>query len=568
MLNSWSALPLSWFGRIVTIRMTYLPKLLYYFRVLPVHVPPHIIRIQQRKIMQFIWGSTRPRINKRVLYARRVDGGLSVPNLQAYYTVAAIAPLSHLHEKQQMPLWGFVDLVDAHPIPLASIPWLPKAHCPTNIGPCLAHSLKLWDSIKYSANLISPHLPLLHLLHCPLFPPGRDNPMQFKWWSENGFVDIHSMFTPTKIIPFAALRSSHDIPLREHYSYMQIRHFLQQLIKSQPSPYTLTPFESLCRSRPQSSGLISLIYAAIIGSKKPPLRPYHLQWEAELGKKLDPEDWQAMTAALSKCSKNVLHLENAYKILYRWYYTPARLASFIPSYSPLCFRGCTQEGTMAHIWWRCPKVCRLWVRIYALLRNLFNTNIRRDPYEALLGKPIIELLRPERQLASHIFTATKLTRAKDWKTPVLSFEAVKNRVNDIMINEKLTAVLSDTHDKFLRTWQPWVSHVHPSRFDPVLLSLWDASVLQPRGPPSPLSLSTLFFFSLLCYTIFFPLSLAFPLLNLPSYILSRDFSDLQTNLCQVGQLMSNRSKDMKNCYPAPYGLFHIKTLNIHSLPNL
>lgn len=177
-----------------------------------------------------------------------------------------------------------------------------------------------------------------------------------------------------------------------------------------------------------------------------------------------------MTACLSKCSKNVLFLENAYKILYRWYYTPARPASFIPSYSPLCFRGCAQEGTMAHIWWKFPKVCRLWIIIYALLRNLFNTNIRRDPYEALLGKPITELLRPKRQLASHILTATKLTIAKAWKTPALSFEAVKNRVND-MINEKLTAVLSDTHDKFLRTWQPWLSHVHPSRFDSALLSL-------------------------------------------------------------------------------------------------
>lgn len=173
MLTFWSALPLSWFGRIATIRKTYLPKLLYYFRVLPVHVPLHIICIHQRKVMQFIWGSTRPRINKRVMYARRIRGGLSVPNLQAYYTAAAIAPLSHLHEKQQMPLWAVIDLVDSHPIPLASLPWLPKAHRPTNIGPCLAHSLRLWDLIKYSASLISPHLPL-HLLHCLLFPPGRD----------------------------------------------------------------------------------------------------------------------------------------------------------------------------------------------------------------------------------------------------------------------------------------------------------------------------------------------------------------------------------------------------------
>ncbi|CAI9593678.1 unnamed protein product [Staurois parvus] len=51
-----------------------------------------------------------------------------------------------------------------------------------------------------------------------------------------------------------------------------------------------------------------------------------------------------MTQAESKCSRNVIILENAYKSLYRWYYTPARLASFIPTYSPACFRGVPTSG--------------------------------------------------------------------------------------------------------------------------------------------------------------------------------------------------------------------------------
>ena len=158
--------------------------------------------------------------------------------------------------------------------------------------------------------------------------------------------------------------------------------------------------------------LISLIYSAVISTRRPPVRSYHLQWERELGKRLDPEDWQAMTLTLSKCSRNVLILENAYKVLYRWYYTPARLARFIPNYSPLCFRGCPQEGSMAHIWWSCPRACRLWIRVYTLLRNLFQINVKRDPYIALPGKPIMELLRPERQLAQHLFTTTRLTTAR------------------------------------------------------------------------------------------------------------------------------------------------------------
>lgn len=151
---------------------------------------------------------------------------------------------------------------------------------------------------------------------------------------------------------------------------------------------------------------------------------------------------------------------------------------------------------LAHIWWTCLKVCRLWIGVCALLHNLFHTNLKRDPFEALLCKPISELLCPERQLAFHLFTATKLTIARAWKTLVLSFEAIKNHMNDIMVNKKLTAMLSDTHDKFLRVWQPWVAYVKPSRFDAMLLSIRFISGPHPVDSPSFLLFFLLIF--LLC----------------------------------------------------------------------
>lgn len=70
---------------------------------------------------------------------------------------------------------------------------------------------------------------------------------------------------------------------------------------------------------------------------------------------------------------------------------------------------------------------------------------KRNLYEALLCKTIEELLRPERQLALHLFAATKVTIARAWKTPILSFEAVKRQMINIMVSEKLTAILLDTH---------------------------------------------------------------------------------------------------------------------------
>lgn len=176
--------------------MCYLPKWFYFFRVLTVLVPSHILHIHQRKLLQYIWGSTRSWISKQ-MYVQRINGGLSVPNLQDYYTTANIASLFHLHETYQLPLWATIDLVDSDPTPVSSIPWLPPIHRPTTIGPCLAHFLWLWDSVQCSAGLISPYFPLLHLLHCTLFLPGCENLAQFSWWTANGFTDSHfCLFLP------------------------------------------------------------------------------------------------------------------------------------------------------------------------------------------------------------------------------------------------------------------------------------------------------------------------------------------------------------------------------------
>lgn len=44
-------------------------------------------------------------------------------------------------------------------------------------------------------------------------------------------------------------------------------------------------------------------------------------------------------------------------------------------------------------------------------------------------------------------------------------------MNDVMVNEKLMAILSGTHDKFLRVWEPWITYTQPSWFDSRLLSI-------------------------------------------------------------------------------------------------
>lgn len=167
----------------------------------------------------FFWGSNRPRISKHVLYAHSINGGLSVPNLQAYYTAVSIAPLSHLHKTYQLLLYFIV--VDFYPIPNSSLPWLPPIHCDhirTMLGLIFLivglrlNFLQAWSVIISYFTLFTAHY-LLWVVK---------NPTQFFWWTANGFVNIHSLFMPTSMT-CDAVQSSHNLPLWEYY--LQSKHF-------------------------------------------------------------------------------------------------------------------------------------------------------------------------------------------------------------------------------------------------------------------------------------------------------------------------------------------------------
>lgn len=135
LLESWNKTHISWMGRIHALKMTFLPKLLYPFRVLPVLVPPHILRSLQRLLFKFVWGSVRPRLNRHLLYKSKAQGGLGIPNLTYYYKAAQIAPLVQLFAGKAAPLWTYIDVLDADPVPLFSLPWLPPQLRPKPLNP-------------------------------------------------------------------------------------------------------------------------------------------------------------------------------------------------------------------------------------------------------------------------------------------------------------------------------------------------------------------------------------------------------------------------------------------------
>lgn len=80
-LTRWEVLPLSLFGRVETVKMNLLPRLLFLFQSLPIRVPMSIFKMLNKFISQFIWQNKRPRIKLKTLHLPKDKGCLALRNL-------------------------------------------------------------------------------------------------------------------------------------------------------------------------------------------------------------------------------------------------------------------------------------------------------------------------------------------------------------------------------------------------------------------------------------------------------------------------------------------------------
>lgn len=86
----WNHQKLSLMGRIATIKMNVLPRILYLFQTIPVMKKRDHFKNWKKDITDFTWAGRKPSIKYKILCNARERRGLQTPNLELYYEVSCL----------------------------------------------------------------------------------------------------------------------------------------------------------------------------------------------------------------------------------------------------------------------------------------------------------------------------------------------------------------------------------------------------------------------------------------------------------------------------------------------
>lgn len=134
-----------------------------------------------------------------------------------------------------------------------------------------------------------------------------------------------------------------------------------------------------------TKGIVSRCVECLNCSREPPSQHLKMSWERDLGIDISDDSWAEALQGIRTCSISSNFQLIQYKVVHRLHYSRTKLHSLYPSVSPLCIKCKSREGTLAHLFWTCPKICKFWSDIFCLYSKVLKTDFPYDPLVAILG---------------------------------------------------------------------------------------------------------------------------------------------------------------------------------------
>ncbi len=459
-LARWEILPLSMFGRIETVKMNILPRLLFLFQSLPVWVPVSAFNKLEKLISKFIWQNKRPRIRLKILMSDKDRGGLNLPNLRYYYWAAQLRAITAWLGVDKEAEWVSIEQNSLPGVSLKVLPFMDlqaqKAVKKTNIQ--IKHTIKIWSTVQKTfrgAIALSRAIPIKDN---PDFLPSVSDSV-FNRWEKNGLKIINQLFDGETIRSFSQLSNRFILKSNDFFRYLQLRHYITShkqwdIIKRSPTNVEKYFIDIIEHGLPTKNHIAHL-YRKLMQDKSDDSFHIKRNWELELNTIIEDDMWTSVCASCHKGISSQMWKEFDWKMKMRFFRVPLVVAKFDSS-SQLaqCWRGCGDVGDYVHIFWECPKIQVYWQGVKREISKVLGYDIPMHPVFFLLdGFP------PDQFSKSHLFAlhillmaARKIITVNWMKVHQPTLTEWIQRLNQIYIFEKMTADLQLKLDIFQQTW--------------------------------------------------------------------------------------------------------------------
>lgn len=123
----------------------------------------------------------------------------------------------------------------------------------------------------------------------------------------------------------------------------------------------------------------------LLKKNHPELPEFTNKWAFDLNVEIGVEEWEksfTLTNCLSLATKAQ---ETSYKLVSCWYRCPTSLQRIFPDALYNCWRCHSAKGSLLHIWWECPQICKFWDSIMQLYTIVTGEVIPNTPQITLLS---------------------------------------------------------------------------------------------------------------------------------------------------------------------------------------
>uniref|UniRef100_A0A8C4S006 Reverse transcriptase domain-containing protein n=1 Tax=Erpetoichthys calabaricus TaxID=27687 RepID=A0A8C4S006_ERPCA len=421
-LDRWSTLHLTLAGRINTVKMNILPKLLFLFQNIPIYINKSFFKQLDSTITSFIWKSKHPRIRRATLQRPQAE---------------AIKTWTQINEHTQA--WSTIEIKSCSTslYSLLCSPINASYHKYTN-NPIVLYSLRIWNQIRKHfkmENLLS----VAPLQENHLFQPLQTYPV-FNTWKSFGIKMLRDLYIDNIFASFEQLRSKFNLPATHFFHYLQIRNFVKQKLPDFPHLAPSTMLEKILLNF-EELNTISALYKILLESL--PFKDPRGHWEEDLLINISEKEW--------KVAKQRIHSTHLSRL---------KLSKMFPGQDPTCEHCNQAPASLGHMFWACTKLTSFWTKIFKCLSYSLGVTIPPNPLTAVFGV-LPDGLEVEKDKQTVIAFTTLLARRfilLNWKNP--NSPLISQWETDVLYYLKLEKIkfsVRGSVQNFFKTWQDLIN---------------------------------------------------------------------------------------------------------------